>query len=222
MCGRFAFVPQEARLRAQFGVDEVLISTPRYNIPPTATVLFLCIVEGQMKPLYLRWGLVPSWVKDLKKIGMLNNARAETVFEKPAFKHAARAKRGIIVMSGFYEWHTEEGRKQPYYFKQQADEYLAIAALWDTCQLGTEVIHSCALVTTRANELMAPVHERMPVILPPPQQQLWMNNEMTQVDELKELLLPYEGNDLVRYPVTPAVNSSRFDSPEFILPISKA
>jgi putative SOS response-associated peptidase YedK len=220
MCGRFAFVPQYDKLRYQFHLNEIVDSTPRYNIAPASSVLFLCSTDdGQINPFYLHWGLIPFWAKDKKSIGALINARAETIFEKPAFKHVLKSKRGIIVMSGFYEWRVEQGIKQPYYVKQQQDEYLAIAAIWDTCQLDMEVIHSCCLITTSANQLMSPIHQRMPVILSKADQLVWMNNQEYHPEQLSKIMQPYSGNDLMCFPVTRAVNSSKFDSSDSILPI---
>lgn len=220
MCGRFAFVPKYDKLRYQFHLNEPVELTPRYNIAPGATVLFLCSPDGShINPLNLRWGLIPFWAKDKKSAGALINARAETIFEKPAFRQALKSKRGFMVMSGFYEWRVEQGIKQPYYIKQQQDEYLAIAAIWDTCQIEGEVIHSCCLVTTSANQLMAPIHQRMPVILSKEDQLVWMNNQEYHPEQLNKIMHPYGGNDLMCFPVTKAVNSSKFDSSESIVPI---
>ena len=220
MCGRFAFVPKYDKLRYQFHVNERVEITPRYNIAPGATVLFLCSPDGvHINPLNLRWGLIPFWAKDKKSVGSLINARAETIFEKPAFRQALKSKRGLMVMSGFYEWRVDQGIKQPYYVKQQQDDYLAIAAIWDTCQIEDEVIHSCCLITTSANQLMAPIHQRMPVILSKEDQLIWMNNQEYHPEQLNKIMQPYSGNDLMCFPVTREVNSSKFESSESILPI---
>ena len=224
MCGRFALVPHYEKLRHQFHLDENLTEiTPSYNIAPGASVLFLCSSDGVLlNALSLRWGLIPFWAKDKKKVGNLINARADTIFEKPAFKQALKSHRGIMVMSGFYEWRVEQGIKQPYYVKQQQNDYLAIAALWETCVLENEVIHSCCLITTNANQLMLPIHERMPVILSKAQQHIWMNNQVYRPEQLSQIMQPYADNDLSCYPVTRSVNSSAFESPESIIPLGWA
>jgi len=223
MCGRFAYIPKKETLRLQFQVDELEEYPPRYNIPPGATVLVLCSPEvGQIKPLYLKWGLVPSWAKDKKIGGGLINARAETVFEKPAFKNSMKSKRGILVMSGFYEWRVENGLKQPYYFKQKNDEFLAIAALWDTWQGDNEVLHTCCLITTPANELMAPIHHRMPVILPKEHYGLWMDNATCHPEQLIDMMKPYVYSDIEYFPVTKEMNRVAFDVPIAIEPLSVA
>jgi putative SOS response-associated peptidase YedK len=149
----------------------------------------------------------------------LSNARADTIYQKPAFRHALKSKRGIIVMSGFYEWHAEDGIKQPYYIKHQLDEYLAIAAIWDTCQIDTEVIHSCCLITTDANPMMSAVHHRMPVILSKEEQGIWLNNEEYQPEQLNNIMRPYQNNDLLCFSVTREVNYSKFESSRAIVPL---
>lgn len=221
MCGRFAFIPKYDKLQYQFHVNDISEITPRYNIAPGASVLVLCSPDAiQINAVYLRWGLIPFWANDKKGAGALTNARAETIFEKPAFRQSIKSKRGIMVMSGFYEWRIEQGIKQPYYIKQEKDEYLAIAALWDTWQLDEEVIHSCCLITTRANPLMEPIHHRMPVILSKEHQSLWLSNQQYHQEQLTEIMQPYAGTDLVCFPVTREMNRSSFDLPSAIEPLS--
>jgi putative SOS response-associated peptidase YedK len=220
MCGRFAFVPKYDTLRYQFHVNETVEITPRYNIAPGALVYFLCSPDGiEVNALQLRWGLIPSWAKDKKSVGSLINARAESLFEKPAFRQAIKSKRGIMVMSGFYEWHLERGVKQPYYVTSKNNEYLAIAALWDTWQSEEEVIHSCCLITTNANELMLPIHHRMPVILSKEDQKIWMNNQNYNQAQLISIMQPYTKEDLISYPVTREMNVAAFDVPRAIEPL---
>lgn len=183
-------------------------------------MLALCSPDGsQINPVYLRWGLVPFWAAD-KTIGhRLTNARAETLFTKPAFRNAVQSQRCLMVMSGFYEWREEQGVKQPYYFKYQQEEYLAIAALMDTWQQGEEVIHSCCLITTEANELMHPIHHRMPVIVPKVQQRVWLDNRTFSPQLLIDIMQPYPGQDLEYYPVTREMNRASFDSAVAIAPL---
>lgn len=220
MCGRFAFIPNYDKLRAQFHLDEMREMAPRYNISPGSEILVLCSLDGlQINALQLRWGLIPFWAKDKKNVGTLNNARSETIFEKPAFKHGLKRRRGIVVMSGFYEWRAEQGIKQPFYITHKQGEYLAVAAIWDTCQIQSEVIHSCCLVTTDANKLMAPIHDRMPVILSSDDQQVWLNTEEYHPGLLINMMSPYTGHDLISFPVTREVNYSKFESHRAIIPL---
>ena len=138
MCGRFAFIPNELMLREQYDITLPEPLPIWYNIAPTATILFIGHDGTQYYPLYARWGLLPFWTKDVKKSALLTNARAETVWTKPAFRSAAKSRRGIVLMSGFYEWRTEQEIKQPYYFTSNSQQYLSIAALWETCDINNQ------------------------------------------------------------------------------------
>lgn len=193
----------------------------RYNIAPGQDILFLCKPDDfNIKPLFLHWGFIPFWAKD-KKIGTtLVNARSETAAEKPAFRNSFKSKRGIIVMSGFFEWQEDEQR-QPLYFKQKDDDLLSIAALWDSWQSESgELIQSCCMLTTEPNQLMQPVHQRMPVILSIDELDTWMDNSHYDKTKLLSLTKPYPKKDLVCYPVTLKMNNARFNLPEAIAPIS--
>lgn len=221
MCGRFAFVPRYEQLRYQFHLDEPIDLGARYNIAPGGSILFLCESSpSQVSALRLQWGLIPFWVRDLKKTKLIANARAESLFDKPSFRHSIKSKRGIVPVSGFFEWHATDRKKQPYYFKQQGDEYLAMAALWDTWTSDIQTIHSCCLVTTTANELMSPIHHRMPVILTPEEQTIWMNNQEYEQSELETLLHSYNKNDLLCYAVTPEMNRASFNTIKAIEPLT--
>lgn len=149
------------------------------------------------------------------------NARAETIFVKAAFRQGIKYKRCLIPMSGFYEWHQEEGLKQPYFFQKKNHDLLAVAALWDTWHQNDEVIHSCCLITTDANTLINPVHHRMPVILSEEAQAIWLDNAQCPKEKLIELMKPHAYEDLEGYRVTTLVNKADFDHPLAIEPLSK-
>ncbi|WP_322783661.1 SOS response-associated peptidase [Fluoribacter gormanii] len=222
MCGRFAYVASYDKLKYQFNLSNSIEITPRFNIAPGAELV--CLVETEaheVQSVLLRWGLVPSWVTDRKKIGSLINARAETLFEKPAFRQAMKSKRCLMPMSGFYEWNQEGGIKQPYFFRKKNGDLLAVAALWDTWQHEEEVIHSCCLITTDANPLMMPVHHRMPVILDEEAQAIWLDNTQCPKELLMELMKPYSYEDLEGYRVTTLVNKADFDHPLAMEPLSQ-
>ncbi|MCL9685727.1 SOS response-associated peptidase [Legionella maioricensis] len=221
MCGRFAYVASYEKLKYQFGLTHSIEITPRFNIAPGAEVV--CVVQtnpGEIQGIVLHWGLIPSWTTDRKKLGSLINARAETLFEKPAFREAMKTKRCLMPMSGFYEWHPEAGVKQPYFFRKMSQDLLAIAALWDTWQGDGEVIHSCCLITTDANTLMLPVHHRMPVILDEQAQAIWLDNSQCDKEQLMELLKPYPHDDLEGYRVSTLMNRASFEQPLAIDPLS--
>lgn len=220
MCGRFAYVASYEKLKYQFGLTHSIEITPRFNIAPGADIV--CVVQtnpDEIQSIVLHWGLIPSWTTDRKKLGSLINARAETLVEKPAFREAMKTKRCLMPMSGFYEWHQEEGVKQPYFFRKTNQDLLAVAALWDTWQGEGEVIHSCCLITTEANPLMLPVHHRMPVILDEQAQAIWLDNSQGDKEQLMELLKPYPHDDLEGYRVSTLMNRASFDHPLAIDPL---
>lgn len=219
MCGRFAFIASYEKIKYQFRVTAEVAIRPRFNIAPGSDVL--CLVATEPQTIHcgmLRWGLIPSWTTNRQKIGNLINARAETVFEKPAFRSPIKSKRCLMIMSGFFEWHQETWGKQPYYFQKNNGELLAVAALWDTWHHESEVIHSCCLITTQANQIMQPVHHRMPVILNEEEQLLWLDNSQFNKKQLVELMKPYAEDNLTCYPVNPLMNHAEFNNPLAIAP----
>nr|WP_223800033.1 SOS response-associated peptidase [Legionella longbeachae] len=214
MCGRFAYIASYNKLKYQFHLSNSIEITPRFNIAPEAEVVCLLKTDThEIQSVLLRWGLIPSWTKDRKKTESLINARAETIFEKPAFRQAMKSKRCLMPMSGFYEWHDEKGIKQPYFFQKNNYDLLAVAALWDTWQHEEGVIHSCCLITTDVNPLMLPIHHRMPVILDEEAQSIWLNNTQCDKAQLMALMKPYSYEDLEGYRVTTLMNNAGFDYP---------
>lgn len=209
-------------IRQQFGVAEVPDFLNRFNIAPSLDVLALVAVDNQWHAVLFRWGLIPFWAKD-KKIGnKLANARSETVMDKPSFRRSFQSKRCLLLMSGFFEWQQQVNKKQPYYIEsKKRDELLAVAALWDSWQNPEEdeEIQSCCLLTTGANELMKPIHNRMPVILETHEQSVWLDNQST-TQELTSLLKPYAGSDLHCYAVSTKVNNSRYEEVDTITPLN--
>jgi putative SOS response-associated peptidase YedK len=166
-----------------------------------------------------RWGLVPSWAKDLAVGYKMINARAETLAEKPAFRRAFRGRRCLILADGFYEWKAEGGHKRPYYIRMKDSSLFAFAGLWEvwTPPEG-EPVRSCAIVTTAANDFMKALHHRMPVILPAEAQGPWLDPKNHDLESLKALLLPLPEGALTAHPVSTEVNSPRNDGPRNILP----
>lgn len=223
MCGRFTLNQAETVLRAAFDVEQVPDLAAQYNIAPTqlvATVLY----NAQSKKRefqQLRWGLIPSWAKD-SGIGVkLINARAETVAEKPAFRSAFQRRRCLVVADGFYEWQHQSGKKQPFYFRLQDGQPFGFAGLWSTWQSPQgEEIGSCTILTTAANELLEPIHERMPVILTPNHYNLWLDPLIQRPEPLQQLLLPYPAPAMTAYPVSTLVNKPQNNTPDCIIPIS--
>jgi putative SOS response-associated peptidase YedK len=181
---------------------------PRYNICPTTTIDAVVESHGKRELLPMRWGLIPSrWFKPLKEMKLATfNARGETVAQKPMFRDAFRRTRCVIPASGYYEWHDSPGGKQPYYFTRRDGEPITIAGLWDEWRdkQADETIKSCTMVITEANEFVAEVHHRMPVILETDQFEPWLTGGAGV-----ELLKPAANDVLQRWPVSRRVNNSR-------------
>lgn len=219
MCGRFTFTQPENLVSEVFQLASSPTLSPRYNIAPTQSVptVLLDSDEGERQFKMLRWGLIPSWAKDMKMGAALINARAETVAEKPAFRSAFKRRRCLILADGFYEWQQQEKKKQPYYFRLQEGKVFAFAGLWERWEKGEgDAIESCTIITTEANELMQPFHDRMPVILDPKNYEKWLDSQVQKPESLQSLLQPYQSEEMTVYPVSTKVNNARTDSPDCI------
>ncbi len=237
MCGRFTLNQSAAALAQVFHVHEVPDLAAQYNIAPTQMVAtVLQNPEGGKREFkQLHWGLIPSWAKDSGMGVKLINARAETIAEKPAFRSAFKHRRCLVLADGFYEWQGQQGKKQPFYFRLQDGQPFAFAGLWErwrqpvrvaspTGEAGTptnEEIISCTILTTAANELLQPIHERMPVILEPQDYDLWLDSQVQTPQTLQQLLRPYPAPAMTAYPVSTLVNNSRHNSSECIMPLSQ-
>ncbi|MGB8508153.1 MAG: SOS response-associated peptidase [Pyrinomonadaceae bacterium] len=210
MCGRFAQRTDPKRLAKEFKVAEVPAAEPRYNIAPTQEVLAVHETPDGREMTFYKWGLVPSWAKDKLMGARLINARSETVAEKPAFRHAFKQRRCIILSDGFYEWQKREGMKQPFFFRMRDERPFGFAGLWERWEgEGDQVINSCAILTTEANEVLRPVHDRMPVILHPDDYELWLGGDARELDLVKEMLRPYPSAEMIGYPVSASIHSPR-------------
>ena len=218
MCGRYTLRTTPEIMREEFAVAEVPPLSPRYNIAPTQPVVAVrqAASKEARELVLLRWGLIPSWADDPSIGNRLLNARAETVADKPSFRSALRSRRCLILADGFFEWQSRKGPKQPYYFRLRDERPFAFAGLWEQWSRGETPIESCTIITTQANELVRPVHERMPVILPPKVYAVWIDPEEQRTERLQSLLGPYRADEMVAYPVSMRVNSSRYDDAECI------
>ncbi len=217
MCGRYTLATPVGRLAEEFGFDSSSTEfRTSYNVAPTRQVPVVLAEGGKRRLEMLRWGLVPSWADDPGIGARMINASSETAPEKPSFRRAFRDRRCLIPADGFYEWKRENGGKQPYYFRMQGGRPFAFAGLWESWTKDGE-IRSCAILTTAANEVVAGIHDRMPVILPSRHYEAWLDPEAER-DELNDLLVPYPGDDLETYPVSRFVNSPGNDDPRCIEP----
>ena len=221
MCGRFTLATAPEIVAEFFDLTAVPDLSPRYNIAPTQPAPAILVTPEQATRIFrpLRWGLIPGWAKDPAIGNRLINARAETVAEKPAFRSAFRRRRCLVVSDGFYEWKKGPGRKRPFYIRMRDDKPFAFAGLWEHWESedGTS-IESCTLLTTRPNDLLRPVHDRMPVILDRADHDLWLDPAMDKVDRLAALLSPYPAEEMKAYPVGTRVNSPAQDDPSCIEP----
>ncbi len=211
MCGRFTLTLRAEEVRQVLGDGEW---QPRYNIAPTQQVAAL-LNEERAVVRWLRWGLVPPWTKDPAGLPLLINARAETAAEKPAFRRAFAQQRCLILADGFYEWKKQTGgRRQPYWFCRAAGGLFAFAGLWETWRTaqGAE-LHTAAILTCAANDCVAPVHERMPVMLDFPAAWAWLD----AADPA--LLLPYPAQAMRAVAVGSQVNNPRYDSADCLAPL---
>ena len=222
MCGRYTLVASLEELMARFLVEETSIPHhhPRYNIAPMQMVLAV-ISDGSRNRLgELKWGLVPSWADDPKIGSRMLNARAETAASKPAFREALRRKRCLIPADGFYEWQHTGTAKQPLRIRLRGGAPFAMAGLYETwTSPAGERLSTCTILTTQPNELMAPIHDRMPVILRPEDEPLWLNRAIQDPARLQHLLCPYPSSELEAYPVSPIVGQVKNDVPACIEPL---
>ena len=226
MCGRYVLHGPHSRLRAYFDLRDCAAWVARYNIAPQSEILVVCDRPGVGRVGQLvRWGLIPRWAKDAG-IGLkLNNARAETVAEKPSFKASFERHRCLIPANGFYEWQalSEDGkvRKQPWLIRPAGDgEFFAMAGLlsaWKSPE-GQDIVSAC-VITTAANSLMAPIHDRMPVLLAPEHFDAWLDPAYRDVEVLSQWLMPAPVESMLALPVSPRVSNARNEGPELLEPI---
>jgi putative SOS response-associated peptidase YedK len=221
MCGRFTLRTPLKRVAELFDAaadDWAAGARPRYNVAPTQTIAAIRLNEAhrgrELVPLV--WGLVPHWADDPAIGNRMINARAETLASKPAFRDAFRRRRCLIIADGFYEWQKRDGGKQPYYLRLKDELPFAFAGLWDRADKLATPLESCTIITTDANELVRPLHDRMPVILDEEGCRQWLEAAEVDAEVLQSILRPYAADRMVAYPVSTAVNSPRRDGPECI------
>ena len=218
MCGRYTLKDAEDFLEAVFKIFNIPRINPRYNIAPTQNVLSVLQKEGNTTVKDLRWGLIPSWAKDKSMSARMINSRSETITEKPSFKKPFKEQRCLILADGFYEWQKSNGQKQPFYIKMKDDKTFAFAGIFDRWIFKDEIIDSCSIITTVANNLMAEIHDRMPVILTPDKYEMWLDNDYNNIKNLSLLLKPFPESKMTFYKVSNKVNSTRYNGPDCIMP----
>jgi putative SOS response-associated peptidase YedK len=223
MCGRYTLTSAPEAIRALFRYAEQPNFPPRYNIAPTQPIPIVRLVEGKREFALVRWGLLPSWVKDPKAFSLLINARGESVLDKPAFRAAMKYRRCLIPADGFYEWQKAGERKRPFYVRAKDSGPLAFAGLWE-CWTGPngEELETAAIVTTHANRTLSPIHERMPVLVPPEAFDLWLDCKAVDAETAAALIAPARDDFLDAHEIAPAVNRVANDTPALIEPLTES
>ena len=222
MCGRFVITSTPEAMRQVFGYNEQPNLPSRYNIAPTQPVPVVINENGNRHFRLMRWGFVPSWVKDPRKFTLLINARAETVQEKPAFKNAIRRRRCLIPADGYYEWQSNGGRKQPYFIYPRAGGPIGFAGLAETWMgPNGEEMDSVAIITAEATTGMSVLHHRVPVTIAAGQFGHWLDCSTDSAADVIELLAAPADGAFAWHPVSPAVGRVAIDEPQLILPISE-
>lgn len=217
MCGRFALYGPLRDIYERYIIDAFQMDfQERYNIAPSQQVLAVVSNGEQNRIGYLKWGLVPGWAKDPAVGNKMINARAETLAEKPSFREAYKKRRCIIPVSGFYEWQKHANGKTPMYIHLPKQKIFSVAGLWErwTSPDG-QTITTCTIVTTEPNELMEPIHNRMPVILDQSAEKVWLDRD-ADVQDLQSLLVPYPADLMQAYAVSSQVNSPKNDNASLI------
>jgi putative SOS response-associated peptidase YedK len=220
MCGRFTMSAPGEVVAEVFGLPGIPALEPRFNIAPTQNVAV--VREGAAAPrelAMLHWGLIPSWAKDRDIGNRMINARAETAAEKPAFRAAFRLRRCLAVADGFYEWARSDGRKRPYLVRFRNGRPFGLAGLWERWRSPEdETIESFTILTTTPNAVVAPLHDRMPVIIEPEAYALWLDTGVTDVERLVPLLGPFPPVEMAAVPVSLRVNNPANDDPACVEP----
>ncbi len=221
MCGRYAITSAPEAIRRLFGYAEQPNFPLRYNIAPTQPVPIVRLDEGRRRFALVRWGLIPSWVKDPRSFALLINARGEALNDKPAFRNAMRRRRCLFPADGFYEWRRAGERRTPYYVRLRSGGPMAFAGLWETWMgPNGEEMETAAIVTTRANRALAAIHDRMPAIVPPDAFDFWLDGAKVDADTAAALIAPARDEWLDMHEVSAAVNRAANDTPDLIEPVT--
>lgn len=218
MCGRFTIHsrPEEIESRFHLTVDRDRYA-PTYNASPGKILPVITNSEPQ-RLAFFKWGLVPFWASDPKIGNRLINARAETLTEKPSFRSAVEQRRCLIPVNGFYEWRRSKTTKQPYYITLTDQKLFALAGLWESWQDPSgKLLRTFAIITVPPNEFMQPIHNRMPAILAPSDERLWLQQPFTK--DLLTVLQPYTATPLTAHPVSPQVNTPNQEGKALIQPL---
>jgi len=224
MCGRYTLRSKPLDIAAAFDVVDVPDElTPRYNVAPTQRVAAVVFDprDRQRRLRMFSWGLVPSWADDPAIGNRMLNARAETIAEKPSFRTAFKQRRCLVLADGFYEWKREGKLKQPFHIRRSDGRPFGMAGLHEHWHRDGLTVDSCTIITTTANELMQPLHERMPVILDSVDYARWLDPAFAETATLAAMLVPAAADDWEAVPVSTIVNNARNETPECLQPADR-
>jgi putative SOS response-associated peptidase YedK len=223
MCGRFTLRTPASAVAEAFGLLPFPDLQPRYNIAPSQAVAAVRLGADDKRELaLLRWGLIPSWADDPAIGYKMINARGESVATKPSFRKAFKQRRCLIAADGFYEWQKSEGKKQPFYIRLKSERPFAFAGLWEHWAREGQEIDSCTIITTDANELMAPIHNRMPVIVDPADYTLWLEPAVQDIERLQPLIRPFPADEMTAFKVSTVVNNPRNETDKCVEAVNLA
>ena len=222
MCGRYVIISTPEAIRNLFGYPDQPNFPPRYNVAPTQPIPVVLWEEGARRFRLMRWGLLPSWVKDPQAFSLLINARGESAAEKPAFRNAMKRRRCLIPADGFYEWKPDGARKRPHFVRMRDGAPFAFAGLWETWTgPNGEEMDTVAIVTTTASPDIGHIHERMPVMLEPDAFHIWLDCAQVDATTAQAVLVPTRPGKLEAIEVSTAVNRVANDSAALIAPSSR-
>jgi putative SOS response-associated peptidase YedK len=221
MCGRFEIHSTLEIIAKLFGIDPLGFDIkPNYNVAPSQDIAIVVREGNKNRLVSCRWGFVCSWSKDMSQAFKMINARAETVAEKPSFREAFQKKRCLVVADGFYEWQKVGATKKPVYIHLRSGKPMGFAGLYNTWTSPEgEKICTSTIITTEANEILYPIHDRMPVITPEDKFETWLGPMERDKDTLKTILKPYPAEDLEIYEISSKVNSVKYNAPDVIEPV---
>jgi len=223
MCGRFAIISSPEAIRRLFGYSDTPNFPPRYNVAPTQPIPTVMQVEATRRFRLMRWGLIPAWAKDPAKVGLLINARSETLNERPAFRNAMRYRRCLIPADGYYEWPETGPRKRPLFVYPARGGPMTFAGLAETWTgPNGEEMDTVAIVTTAAARDLASFHPRMPAVIHPDAFDLWLNVRAADAEVASSLLIPTRVGEFRWHEVSSAVNRHANDDASLIEPLTDA
>ncbi len=223
MCGRFVLTSPPDAVRNLFGYDDEATFPPRFNIAPSQPIAVVTLDERQRRLRLMRWGLIPSWVKDPRSFALLFNARADSVLEKPSFRNAFRRRRCLVPSDGFYEWQTSGDRKRPFFIHPAGGGPVAFAGIWESWTgPNGEELDTVAIITTEANADLRALHDRMPVVIATDAFDMWLDCAHVDAQTAASLLVPSRPGFFAFHEVSQAVSRAASDGPELIVAATSA